>query len=162
MEIVRLEEQDKLRALAIYQDCALWLRSKGIRQWGTFLSEEAGALIDKRFREGDVYVARVEGEDAGVMVLQNQDGFWGPAGQDQRALYLHGLGVKRSYAGRKLGREMLSWAQDLARVRGKRLLRLDTARENPMLTGYYEGLGFTGIGSAMYKGRELVLYEKEL
>lgn len=90
-------------------------------------------------------------------VLTEED----PAWQDRTpALYLHNFVGAVSVPG--AGACFLLHAQKYARSHGKRFLRLDSARENPRLTKYYEAQGFRPVGTRKdgpYRG---ILREKEL
>jgi ribosomal protein S18 acetylase RimI-like enzyme len=162
MEIMRISAADTARVAAIYRECALWLHAKGLDQWSHYLSEEAVPLVERRLREGEVYVATVEGQDAAVAVLQWDDAFWGERGQDSHAGYLHSLAVRRVFSGRNLGRDLIHWAMQQARARGKTVLRLDTLKENAKLMNYYRELGFQEAGGVLWRGQALQFFEKVL
>ena len=162
MKINRIDDRDKSRALAIYRDCAQWLHDKGVEQWGHYLTEEAQPLVDRRFREGEVYMATVDGQDAAVIVLQWEDGFWGERGKDPNAGFLHSIAVRRKFSGKGLGRELISWAMGIARERGKSVIRLDCIKANPKLLRYYGDLSFEEAGVVNWKGTEIQLLERRL
>jgi GNAT superfamily N-acetyltransferase len=162
VEIRRANENDKSIVLDIYRDCADWLRSKGVDQWGYYLTEEAAEVVDRRFLEGEVYIASVDGQDAAVAVIQWQDSFWGERGNDPKAGFLHGIGVRRAFAGRELGRDLLDWSMQQARERGKTMFRLDCMFHNPKLVQYYKDAGFKEAGIAMWGERKVQLLERAI
>jgi GNAT superfamily N-acetyltransferase len=47
-----------------------------------------------------------------IFYLQWKDEFWGELGSDPDAGYIHTMAVKREYAGRGIGGELLKWADD--------------------------------------------------
>ena len=71
---------------------------------------------------------------------------WGDCAHAESAGYLHGLGVKREWAGFGLGVAMLDWCTQYVAGRGLELLRLECDAPNPRIRSYYESLGFTGRG----------------
>jgi hypothetical protein len=87
--------------LAIHEGVARWLWDQGIRQWepGRF----PPAVLDAWIARGEAYLARVDGEPAGMVVLQEADEAMWP-GAPPNALYIHGVRVRRIFAGRRVGR----------------------------------------------------------
>ncbi|MGH2516728.1 MAG: GNAT family N-acetyltransferase, partial [Ktedonobacterales bacterium] len=76
------------------------------------------------------------------------------------ALYVHGLMVRRTFAGRDIGRALLRWAEREAARRGKSLLRLDCDAKNPTLRAYYERAGFAHVDDVTLPHRVAARYEK--
>ena len=76
--------------------------------------------------------------------------------------YVHGLAIRRDFAGKGLGREFLRWAEDRVAASGKKYLRLDCAAENRALNEYYRRAGFSYRGEALVWGLEVSLYEKKV
>lgn len=143
---------------AIEEEAAAWLRSRGI---------EPGKP-PRPFREifaasvaaGYSYLAERDGVAAGKITLQTNDSLW--ADQPGEALYVHGLTVRRAFAGQEIGRALLRWADDQARARGKAYLRLDCNADNPVLRAYYERAGFAHRGDVALSHRVASRYEKDL
>lgn len=93
----------------------------------------------------EVYVVDLEGVSVGTFVLDMADeAHWGP--QEQVAVYVHGLCVRKHYNGRGLGSLMLDWCAGKASALNRRLVRLDCALHNAELCAYYESLGFIRVG----------------
>jgi ribosomal protein S18 acetylase RimI-like enzyme len=143
---------------AIEEEAAAWLRAWGIepgqppRPFRELFAESVAA--------GHSYVAEWGGTIAGKIALHADDPLW--AGEPGAALYVHGLAVRRAFAGRELGRALLRWAEEQARARGKALLRLDCNADNPALRAYYEGAGFTHRGDIALAHRVAARYERRL
>ena len=68
---------------------------------------------------------------------------------------MHGLAIGRGFAGRRLGRELLRWAEDHVARSGRSYLRLDCMAENRGLNGYYVRAGFRCRLRARVWGMEL-------
>ncbi|WP_205127044.1 GNAT family N-acetyltransferase [Paenibacillus ginsengarvi] len=81
---------------------------------------------------------------------------------DGEAGYVHRLVVARSYGGRGIGGELLDWAADYIRERGKRWLRLDCMADNERLNVYYRGAGLRYVGRVDRKRFSASLFEREL
>src|SRR5262249_59824786 len=66
-----------------------------------------------RVRAGGIYLATLGGEPAGtVTLLKETEEMWEDLPGD--ALYVHGLMVRRVFAGQEIGRVMLRWAEQRA------------------------------------------------
>ena len=95
---------------------------------------------------GELYLASRAGEIVGTLALQWRDPyFWGEAGEDGRAGYVHRVAVRRRCAGVGIGAQLLAWADDEIRARGGVVLRLDVVSHNAPLRRYYENVGFAHV-----------------
>jgi len=148
--------------LAAYQALALGLQMRGIDQWEHYLGPAGEDLVERRFREGEVYWMRLQGRKAGFICLGLDEADWPGLGQDPNALFVLSLGVLKPFAGRGLGAGALDWAVDQALARGRSRLRLDCLADNPGLCAYYETHGFERIAGQERLGRALNLYERRL
>lgn len=129
--------------LALLDDAALWLQSRGIDQWhpGQWRRENIAEAIDR----GEVFLARLDGAVVGTVSLQWRDElFWPGAPND--AGYVHRLAIHSDWHGRGIGRALLEWAATTTATRGRAYVRLDCACENAALRAYYEKLGFAYRG----------------
>lgn len=144
--------------VSILDEAAEWLVSRGIEQWepGSF----AGRIAE-RIERGEMYLAEMHGQPFGTFALQwSDEETWGDVPDD--AGYVHGLAIRREYAGRGLGRALLRWAENQVASSGGEYLRLDCAAENRALNEYYERAGFEHRGRVVVRGLEVSLYEKKV
>lgn len=120
-----------------------------------FPAEKVIPLLER----GHVFVAITEsGEAVGTFTLVDQDpAYWGE--RSHPSAHLHRMAVRRSFAGRGVGRQMVTWAVNTATVQGARILRLECLRGASALRAYYESLGFRSIGDGKVEDLELALYE---
>lgn len=101
----------------------------------------------------------------GMLTLQWTDTFiWGDV--PTNAGYVHGLVVRRAFAGKDVGGALLRWAGEMAMAEGKAYLRLDCWSDNFALCRYYERAGFTFKRCRIFQGKthewRASLYEKRL
>lgn len=141
--------------VSILDEAAEWLVFKGIEQWepGSF----AGRIAERTGR-GEMYLAEMDGRPVRTLALQwSDEETWGDVPDD--AGYVHGLAIRRGYAGKGLGCALLRWAENRVAASGGKYLRLDCAAENRALNEYYERAGFEHRGRVMVRGLEVSLYE---
>jgi putative intracellular protease/amidase/ribosomal protein S18 acetylase RimI-like enzyme len=153
------EDAEALRALLI--EAARWIHSAhGIRQWREqmFTSEIVIAFI----HDYEVFVA-VQGQElAGCFSVHwDYEEIWGEKFHDD-AGYVHRLTVSRSRKGQSIGKQLLDWAENYIREKGKSWLRLDCMADNPNLNRYYQSLGFSFQGRFDAEAWSANLYERAI
>ena len=153
---------DGPRLVALREEAARWLTDRGITQWTP--GEIGIAEVAAQVVASEWFVLRREGRVIAAMrLLSSDEPVWGP--QSDEAVYLHGLVVDRSEAGRSLGAALLTWAEQRSRDTGRTLLRLDCVESNMPLRDYYARAGFTEVGRREFTHRSwhpVVLLEKRL
>ena len=157
--MVRSRASDLDTVLSILEEAARWIVSRSLEGWqpGSFSRQRLAARIER----GEMYLAALDGETFGTFALQwSDEEVWGGVPGD--AGYVHGLAIRRDFAGKRLGRELLRWDEDQAALSGKRYLRLDCPAGNRGLNEYYERAGFRCRGHVLVWGLEVSLYEKEV
>lgn len=142
--------------LDILDDAAARLARQGIEQWPARFSgvkDWRSLRIRKYVEAGQAWLVRLDGGIVGTVSLTEEsdpdfvDGW--PDGPDD-ALYLYRMAVRRAYAGRAIGTEVLNWASTRSAGFGKRWLRLDCHRRNLALQQYYERHGFDRVGTVVH------------
>lgn len=162
LTIVQAQLSELETVLDILEEAAQWLTGRGIHQWlpGSFYGVHCQSIAN-RLRQGEIYLAKVDGEAIGTLRLQWSDRpMWGEMPDD--AGYVHSLAVRRAFAGMGVGRQLLQWAENTAAANGKQYLRLDCTAENPVLRSYYEQAGFTHRGDIEDNDWKASLYEKSV
>jgi ribosomal protein S18 acetylase RimI-like enzyme len=156
LEVRQARSEDIDEIVATLTEAARWLLERGIEQWpDPFPHDRVERLVGR----GEFFVARLDGEPAGSLVLRWSDpSFWGERPED--AGYVHALAVRRAYAGQELGARLLEWAEARVAEAGREFLRLDCMAENAALRGYYERLGFEPCGEAPVDGFVAARYER--
>ncbi len=160
IEQARISDLDAV--IDILEEAASWLASRGIDQWrpGSFLGSGYEAIAEQVNR-GEVYLAMLNGKSVGTLTLQWEDKkFWGDVPDD--AAYVHRIAIRRAYADKGLGSQLLRWAEHAAAEAGKTFLRLDCMAENAPLCEYYEKANFECRREIQGKGWRGRLYEKSI
>ena len=145
--------------VSMLEEAARWMVRQGIEGWTPdgFSRERIAVIIES----GEMYLAVLEGRPAGTFALQWSDReTWGDIPDDSG--YVHGLAIRREFAGAGLGREMLGRAEQIAYRSQKEYLRLDCVADNEALNEYYRLAGFAYRGKAVVSGLAVSLYEKRI
>ena len=109
IEVVRAGGSDLDTVLSILEE-ALWLVRRGIDRWEP-VSFSRRRIAD-RIGHGEMYLARSAGQNFGTFALQwSDEEVWGAVPGD--AGYVHGLAIRRDFAGRGLGLELLRWVKNM-------------------------------------------------
>jgi ribosomal protein S18 acetylase RimI-like enzyme len=132
------------------------------------------ALIEQEIREKLHWKVVEEGQIACCFSLAFTDRMvWDERDVDP-SIYLHRIVTNPAFRGRGYVRQIVGWAEDFGRARGKRFIRLDTNRDNQRLNAYYQECGFVFCGFKQfsdasdlsvprhYLGSGLSLYEKAI
>jgi len=167
LRVVTAEPDDLRRYIDLLEELAGWLETRGIRQWPRGRFNLSSIYFAGSITRQEVQLAFVGDELAGTLRLLMSDPIvWPEFKDDDRAVYLYTLGVRRTWAGHDLGGRLLEWAERRAASLGRHFVRLDCMHDNAFLRGYYERKGFVACGEvdADYPhpvGRErLCRYEK--
>ena len=123
------------------REAASWLIEQGSPLWNV------NELTPERvITPGlDVYLAKIDGEIAGTIILQEHDDLFWPEVTDGRSLFFHKLAVRRKYAGKGVSSALIEHALLQAKARGKSHLRMDCSAKHPPLRVFYEKHGFQWI-----------------
>jgi ribosomal protein S18 acetylase RimI-like enzyme len=149
------QSADLVEVVAIEEDATAWLRGRGIEPGHP--PRPLREIVAERIACGQMFVALVSGQPAANIALTTADKLWDDLPGD--ALYVHGLMVRRAFAGREIGLALLRWAAAQAAEMGKPLLRLDCDADNPALRAYYERAGFVQRGEVTLSHRVAARYE---
>lgn len=144
VEVARAQLADAAEVADILEEARQWLISKGITdQWRWPAPPEA---IAWSIEHHTTYLAYREGKAIATFILQASDeATWGAVTDE--ALYLHGLAVRRAFAGQQIGERLLQLAAQIAKAAGKQYLRLDCWAGNEALSRYYERADFEFRGT---------------
>jgi ribosomal protein S18 acetylase RimI-like enzyme len=145
--------------VSMLEEAARWMVRRGIEGWTPdgFSRDRIAVLVER----GEMYLAVLAGWPAGTFALQWSDReTWGDVPDD--AGYIHGLAIRREFAGTGLGREMLVRAEQMVSRSEREYLRLDCVADNETLNEYYRRAGFAYRGRAVVRGLAVALYEKRV
>jgi len=157
LEIRVAQTADLDAVLSMLEGAARWMVRQGVEGWtpNSFSRRRIADLIEG----GEMYLAVLDGQPVGTFALQWSDReTWGNVPDD--AGYVHGLAIRREFAGLGLGRELLRRAERMVYRAKRAYLRLDCVADNEALNAYYLRAGFGYRGRAVVRGLAVRLYEK--
>jgi GNAT superfamily N-acetyltransferase len=144
LDVVLAQPSDLEVVLSILEEARQWLHAKGIvEQWPGPVPPEA---IAWRIEVNKTYLAYHQDRAIATFTLQwSDEATW--RDRPGEALYVHGLAVRRAFAGRQIGERLLQLAAEICTTLGKPYLCLDCWAGNPALSQYYERAGFEHCGT---------------
>lgn len=154
------------RVWEVAQSAVAFMGSQGNPQWNG--NYPARAHFEEALEEGSLYVAEIQGEIAGVVILDGNEAVqyaplpWTTA---QPALVIHKLAVHRDYMGRHVAVRLFRFAGALAKEQGRRGLRVDTYHKNVPMQGLLRSQGFSYVGAVQFPGHQpgdYLCFEKEV
>ena len=155
IRVARIADLDT--AMSMLEEAARWMVRQKMEGWTPegFSRRRIADLVEN----GEMYLAVLDGRPVGTFALQWEDReTWGDVPDD--AGYVHGLAIRREFAGIGLGRELLGLAEQMVSRSEREFIRLDCVADNEALNGYYRRAGFSYRGRTVVRGLAVSLYEK--
>ena len=146
MRVACAAPDDLPRYLDLLEELADWLHARGIEQWPRGRARSGHAYYAASIERQEVHLALDGDELVGALRLLQRDDIVWPEIEDDDALYLYNLAVRRTASGQGLGHRLLDWAERRVADAGRTYLRLDCVPANMFLRTYYEDAGFTARG----------------
>ena len=159
--------QDTDRAIEVMYNAGTWMENSGLNpsQWWKPENMNREFLL-QHTEANEYYAALLDNQPAASVILQEteRNQSWKSVDGDnpKHALYVHWLCVHRSFAGRGLSKKMIEFAEEVARKRRFKLLRLDTDADEIKLCKLYERLGFKLTGTKNEDGHNTAFFEKKI
>ena len=153
MKIRKAKIIDLEKIMEMYHSCVNGMIANNIDQWDK--SYPNYQIIQKDLKEKTYFVAEKDGEIIGGINLdQNQDKTYLKINwkdQSNSFLVVHRLAVKKEWWGKKIGKKLMLFAEELTKKRGLRSIRLDTYSGNPKAMRFYLMLGYKELGAINLK-----------
>lgn len=140
IQILLAEEKDILKIIEILKERCDWFKKNRIDQWNEKYYKEIYNVpyFKQARRKHHLYVVKDQEEIIGLFLLKEEDKvYWH---DEENAYYIHHFVHKIGYPG--LGKKMLSFIEEKAKIDHKTYLRGDCMRSNPKINDYWESLGF--------------------
>ena len=153
MIIRKANKTDLDNIMKMYKSCVKGMLENGIDQWDdTYPNTE---IINEDLNVGTYYVAEIYGTIiGGVNIDKNQDDTYLALDWEDKSdsfLVVHRLGVKEEFWNKKIGKDLMLFAEKLVIEKGLNSIRLDTYSGNPKAMEFYRRPGYTEIGTINLK-----------
>jgi GNAT superfamily N-acetyltransferase len=140
-------EADLDTVIALLDEAIAWLVEQGRPdQWGSQPWSERPETVEfmrKMIAEGDLWLAEIEGQPVGALLLSESPMHYVPP-VNERELYIRLLVSSRRHKGAGIGKQLIDYARSIARERGISLVRVDCySGPDQKLVRFYESAGFT-------------------
>lgn len=157
MQIEQARPEEAATVAAVLNEAAQWITAEGRPLWSA--TDIGLDRIQRDTDAGGYFIARKNGEVAGVVRLDLEDAYFWPEIERGSSLYVHKLAVRRAWAGHGVPVQLLDFALERARSLGRPFLRLDCVADRAPLRALYERFGFS-LHSVIHKGeRGFARYE---
>jgi RimJ/RimL family protein N-acetyltransferase len=146
---------DKIEIL--YNESIDWLNKQRIHQWkkDVYPTRKSALLA---IHENNLYCCIVNGNISGTFIIndnqarQYKDLNW--RYKSEKILVLHTLVIKPNETGRGLGKNIMKFIVDFARINGYEAIRLDVFPDNKAAVGLYLYFGFEYVGKVFFDIKE--------
>jgi len=142
------------------------MRATGNFQWGDDYPNPE--VFEKDIALNQLWVSEIEGQIAGVSAITtDQDPEYADAGWDitEKAIVTHRLAVNPAFQGKGVAKALMEQAENVARLAGTNILRVDTNSENKATQALFPKLGYQFSGEitlAKRPGLKFFCYQKLL
>jgi GNAT superfamily N-acetyltransferase len=140
MYIEQATPSEAATVAAVLNEAAQWLAADGRPLWS--VADVGLERVQRDTDAGRYFIARENGDVAGVMRLDMEDPFFWPEIEPGSSAFVHKLAVRRAWAGRGVSTALLAFARERAFELGRRHLRLDCVADRAALRSLYERFGF--------------------
>ncbi len=149
MQIEQALPAEAATVAAVLTEAAQWLAEAGRPLWS---ATDIGLDTVRRGTDaGRYFIARQDGDVAGVVRLDLEDPYFWPEVEAGSSLFVHKLAVRRAHAGQGVATALLAFAREHAGSLGRPCLRLDCVADRAPLRALYERFGFS-LHSEIRKG----------
>jgi GNAT superfamily N-acetyltransferase len=146
LRIISARSGDLDRYIDLLEEVADWLDSRGIKQWRPGSFRLSADYYAESIDRGEVQLAFLGETLVGTLRLLLREPIVWPDIREDDAVYVYNLAVRRDWANRQVGRQLLEWANHRALSLSRKCVRLDCVADNAFLRGYYMRAGFKERG----------------
>ena len=153
MVIRKANKKDLNDIMKMYASCIKGMINNGIDQWdNTYPNIQ---IINNDVSANTYYVSEINNTIiGGINIDNNQDPTYFKINwidKSNQFLVVHRLAVKEEFWNKKIGKELMLFAEELVLKKGLKSIRLDTYSGNPKAINFYLKLGYTKLGKINLK-----------
>ena len=139
--------------MKMYKSCVSGMIKNGIDQWDESYPDNKTIFED--LDNQSYYVVEEKKEIiGGINIDQNQDKTYLDINWEDKTnsfLVVHRLAVKEEFWNKKIGKDLMLFAEKIVIKKGLNSIRLDTYSNNPKAMEFYRRLGYRELGSINLK-----------
>ena len=159
--------QDMDQAISVLRNVSRWMEDSGKNPSKWWKLENLNSdFLSQYAKPEEFYVVLVDRKSAAAAIIQanqnSQDWSFIDKGKSTTAMYIHWLCVDRQFAGMGLPKIMVDFAEQQARDRNIKFLRVDTNADEMKLRSIYEKLGFHLVTIKKEDYRKTAFYQKDV
>lgn len=168
MLIRKSNPSDLSSLMPIFDEARLTIAALGIDQWQD--GYPSADVISTDISRGESYAVELDGKICGTFVLLTDgeptynkiyDGAWLTGDAIDSYVAIHRVAISVARRGSGISSEIIAYASNFAKSRGKNSLRIDTHEGNVVMRRMLEKNGFTHCGTIyLESGAPRVAYEK--
>ena len=147
----KISELDNI--MKMYKSCVSGMIKNGIDQWDETYPDNKTIFED--LDNQSYYVVEEKKEIiGGINIDKNQDKTYLDINWEDKTnsfLVVHRLAVKEEFWNKKIGKDLMLFAENLVIKKGLNSIRLDTYSNNPKAMEFYRRLGYRKLGSINLK-----------
>lgn len=156
IEVKQMSKDDIHIMIDVLTEATNRMTRNGTPMWTIPEINEQGLL--HYFKYEQMYVGFKNGVPCCTFVLlESDDLYWGEAGKDFSSIYLHKISVADAFIKQGVVKEILDFAEEVAKERGKTALRLDVRATLSKVKQVYENNGFKYFGTSRVYLKEVTL-----
>jgi GNAT superfamily N-acetyltransferase len=166
MEIIQAKPSELIEILYLLKVCILDMNKKGLKHWNS--TNPDSERMQQSLDSGFIYLAKDNGVCKGMVTLNDlepddykQVDF--PSGR-KKPMYLQNMVVHPKWQGQGIAKQLIEFAQKLAREKGFDSIRMDVFKPSEDARQLCEKQSFKEVASflAAYQKIPYICYEKQL
>ncbi len=157
MEVLALTLKQYKSSVDLYKKVIRKLQKNNIFQWDRYYPNRF--ILFKDIWKKNLYGVEEKGQLLGVVALNTSQSKqykkleW--EDQNGNCLIIHRLAVHPGYQGKGIGKKLLRFAEDYAKINGFSSIRLDVYKNNPGAVSLYKKDGYVERGEIYFPFREV-------
>lgn len=136
VELARIEDIDSI--LNLYSDRMKWFKNNNIKQWDRYLENHPKLEFLSTIENNNYYIIKHQDEIIAGFELSTNSKYW--RDDITPAYYIYKVVTKVGY--RNIGNIIFKECKKIAKLNGKKYLRLDCLKSNEKLNNIYENHDF--------------------
>ena len=143
IEIKQAQSDDIAIIEEILLDAVNWMSEIKQPLWG--INEVTWEVLSKSYQISDFYIAYLNGNPCGCMIMIDHDPRFWPGIKKGESLFIHKLAVKKVAKKQGVSDALIDFFKKSGAARKMTAIRLDTHQFRPKLRAFYEQHGFVCV-----------------